>query len=265
MRKKQLIIPLALTVITIFFDIFILTIIPATEDMTRFYPTVGIYDGMLLLFMPFIYNLISVPVGILFTFVYFGLSKILRKNYKFNIIESEGTKTKGNTLVTRTILPMLLAIAIGLFLNNYGWMVNSKIIGFDSLTTILFGSLIALPFCSALIIPIWIFQDCNIVEIKKINREFKDVPDVSHVGQFYNYVWRGFAGLTTPILFYLTFSREWAQAYGVIQIIILFFPILLIGYFTPLTIIYERIFNKVESFVFKVIKLEKISLEEIFK
>lgn len=264
MEKKQLILPLFLTIVTLIFAIYITRNIPPTLDLTRIYPGLGLSDAILLNFMPFIFNLIAIPFGILIIGVYFLISKIIKKNYDFKIITLKGEKIKGFPTFTRTLLPSFLSLSIGLVIMNYYWLFNVRIIGYDPTTTILFAALLTTTLCSILVIPIWVFHDCGIIEIKRLRKDFRLSPEVNSVGQFYKYILRGYAGITTPILYYLTFAKIFTQADPLLQIIILLFPITLMGYFMPLTIIYELFFNKIKKLTLRIIRLEKIYLDEIF-
>jgi len=214
--------------------------------------------------MPFIFNLIAIPFGILFIRVYFLISKILKRNYDFKITILEGEKIKGFPTFTRTLLPSFLSLSIGLVIMNFYWLINVRIIGYDPTTTILFAALLTTPLCSILIIPIWLFHDCGIIEIKRLRKDFRLSPEVNSVGQFYKYLLRGYAGITTPIFYYLTFAKIFTETEPLLQIVIFFFPIALIGYFMPLTIIYELLFNKIKKLTLRIIRLEKITLDEIF-
>ncbi len=264
MEKKQLILPLFFTIVTVIFAIYITRNVPPTLDLTEFYDGVGLSDAILLIFMPFIFNLIAIPFGILFIGVYFLISKIIKKNYDFKIITLKGEKIKGFPTFTRTLLPSFLSLSIGLVIMNYYWLFNVRIIGYDPTTTILFAALLTTPLCSILVIPIWVFHDCGIIEIKRLRKDFRLSPEVNSVGQFYKYILRGYAGITTPILYYLTFAKIFTQADPLLQIIIFLFPITLMGYFMPLTIIYELFFNKIKKLTLRIIRLEKINLDEIF-
>lgn len=195
---------------------------------------------------------------------YFLISKIIKKNYDFKIITLKGEKIKGFPTFTRTLLPSFLSLSIGLVIMNYYWLFNVRIIGYDPTTTILFAALLTTPLCSILVIPIWVFHDCGIIEIKRLRKDFRLSPEVNSVGQFYKYILRGYAGITTPILYYLTFAKIFTQADPLLQIIIFLFPITLMGYFMPLTIIYELFFNKIKKLTLRIIRLEKINLDEIF-
>jgi hypothetical protein len=55
------------------------------------------------------------------------------------------------------------------------------------------------------------------------------------------------------------------EANPFLQMIIFSFPICLIGYFLPLTILYELLFNKIKKITLKMLKLEKISFDEIYR
>lgn len=264
MEKKQLILPLFFTIVTIIFAIFITRNIPPFLDLTKIYPGVGISDAIFLNFMPFIFNLIAIPFGILFIRVYFLISKILKRNYDFKIIILEGEKIKGFPTFTRTLLPSFLSLSIGLVIMNFYWLINVRIIGYDPTTTILFAALLTTPICSILVIPIWVFHDCGIIEIKRLRKDFRLSPEVNSVGQFYKYILRGYAGITTPIFYYLTFVKIFTEADPFLQIVIFLFPIGLMGFFMPLTIIYELLFKKIQKLTLRIIRLEKITLEEIF-
>ncbi len=263
-EKKQYILPLFFTLVTLFFAIYITRNIPPTLDLTKFYYGAGLSDAILLIFMPFIFNLIAIPFGILFIRVYFLISKILKRNYDFKITILEGEKIKGFPTFTRTLLPSFLSLSIGLVIMNFYWLINVRIIGYDPTTTILFAALLTTPLCSILIIPIWLFHDCGIIEIKRLRKDFRLSPEVNSVGQFYKYLLRGYAGITTPIFYYLTFAKIFTETEPLLQIVIFFFPIALIGYFMPLTIIYELLFNKIKKLTLRIIRLEKITLDEIF-
>ncbi len=217
MEKKQLILPLFFTIVTVIFAIYITRNVPPTLDLTEFYDGVGLSDAILLIFMPFIFNLIAIPFGILFIGVYFLISKIIKKNYDFKIITLKGEKIKGFPTFTRTLLPSFLSLSIGLVIMNYYWLFNVRIIGYDPTTTILFAALLTTPLCSILVIPIWVFHDCGIIEIKRVRKDFRLSPEVNSVGQFYKYILRGYAGITTPILYYLTFAKIFTQADPLLQ------------------------------------------------
>lgn len=92
MEKKQLILPLIFTLMTLIFAIYITLNIPLDQDLTDFYPGRGHSDIILLIFMPFVYNLIAIPFGILFIWIYFLISKMLKRNYDFKTIEFIGEK-----------------------------------------------------------------------------------------------------------------------------------------------------------------------------
>jgi len=265
MEKKQLILPLIFTLMTLIFAIYITLNIPLDQDLTHFYPGRGLSDIILLIFMPFVYNLIVIPFGILFIWIYFLISKMLKRNYDFKTIEFLGEKIEGFPTFTRAILPGFLSISTGLIVINLTWLINVQFIGIDPITTILFASLLITPICSILVIPIWIFHDCGIIEIKRLKRGFRISPEVNSIGLYYKYLLRGYAGITTPIFFYLTLMKILLEADPMVQMIIFFFPISLIGYFMPLTIVYELLFDKIKRITMGIVRLEKITLDDLFK
>jgi hypothetical protein len=182
MEKKQLILPLIFRLITLIFAIYITLNIPRNLDLTRIYPGMGLSDAILLNFMPFIFNLIAIPFGILFVGIYFLISKILKRKYDFKIMKFMGEKIEGFPTFTRALLPSFFSLSIGLVIIHYFWLINVRIIGYDSVSTILFTALLIVPLCSILVVPIWIFHDCGVIEIKKFSEDLRQTPEVNSVG-----------------------------------------------------------------------------------
>lgn len=162
-------------------------------------------------------------------------------------------------------MPGFISISTGLIVINLSWLINVQFIRIDPITTILFASLLITPICSILVIPIWIFYDCGIIEIKRLKSGFRISPEVNSISLYYKYILRGYAGITTPIFYYLTLMKILLEANPILQMIIFFFPISLIGYFMPLTILYELLFEKIKRITLRMVRLEKITLDDLFK
>ncbi|MGQ4874358.1 MAG: hypothetical protein ACP6IY_09840 [Promethearchaeia archaeon] len=195
----------------------------------------------------------------IFAYINFKIMSRFQLSYHHFIINIKNKNISTSTFLSRVQVPMFLSLALSLLINS-----NSVFWGFfgiDPISSIIFLSLILAPLSFILILPIWIFQDCGIIKLRK-KSDNRVPPKLIYFGSFQYQSYRGFAGITTPIMYFLTIYSNLAK-FNIIALIILIYPLILPGFFIPALLIYDKMVNKLSEKFPKWLKLPELTGEII--
>jgi hypothetical protein len=166
----------------------------------------------------------------------------------------------GREMVSRAVLPVLLAFALGNFfleLCNYIGLVSSTAdIGLVFATTIEF-----LPITAILILPIYISEDIGII-FYKMGESFSATPEVQSIGGYVRDYLKGFTGIVTIFQFGLILVKaSLSEGVSIITVLIILFPVGLLGMFGPIQLIFRKKAPFFKERLLKSLKLPRISVE----
>lgn len=88
-------------------------------------------------------------------------------------------------------------------------------------------------------------------------------PEISYFGKVQFQSYRGFAWISTPILYIITIISEIQIRPDLTSLIILLYPIILIGAYMPLIVLYEKRLNKIGAKIIKKFDLKLLHLDGI--
>ncbi len=265
MFKQKYLIPLFYIIITMAYLIIVSNLILSTSS-NDFVPFIigGALTDILYLF-------IGVPIIMCIPLIFIkGLTKIhykimkrFQRNYEFyyHVYLSERL-FKGRKMVSRAVLPVLLTLSFSMLFNNY--IIIQKLFGPEKVISIIMLSIFLAPFTSLIFLPIWVFKDSGVLRLLKRSKE-RVPPEVTFFGKIEYQYYKGFAGITTPILYVITIASEWSLSFNPTFLIILLYPLFLIGLYMPLILIYE---SKIEQFgndLIRSLNLEPLKLEVLEK
>jgi len=105
-------------------------------------------------------------------------------------------------------------------------------------------------------------MDCGILKVKK-KEEGKQPPQLIYFGNEQYKLYKGFAGITTPILYFFTILTEATLHRNAFAPIILLYPIFIIGIYMPFFLVYETRINKWQQKIVKKLKLTPLTMENV--
>ncbi|MHA1292348.1 MAG: hypothetical protein ACTSQJ_06735 [Promethearchaeota archaeon] len=198
----------------------------------------------------------------LITVINFKVMKRFQKNYEFYYIDLTEQTFESKNIIARAFLPVFLALAISQLLNSIQYFYG--IFGIDPISSIIMLSLILAPLTSFLLLPVWTFKDSGIIRVRKRSK-LRFPPEISYFGRIQHQSYRGFAGITTPILYFLTMYIEMRTSLGInpTTLVIFLYPLFLIGFYMPLMILYEKRIPRLSEKIRKSLKLKMLNLETI--
>ncbi|MHA1150602.1 MAG: hypothetical protein ACTSR8_20470 [Promethearchaeota archaeon] len=264
--KWRHILPLFYILITAGYCIIVFIIIKNIPDIVPLIPGNTSFDLLILFFgVPLLMCFLLLFMKII-AMINFKIMSKLQINYEYYYVEMGGREIATTTFFNRALVPVFMAIALSLLINGIPYF--SRFFGPDPIAGIIFGSLLLSPLTFFLFIPIWVFQDSGIIRIRK-KAEQRRPPKIIFFGSFQYQSYRGFAGITTPIMYFITIygalslSRNIVQT--VITFVILLYPLFLMGIFMPALLIYERKIKKFKDKILKKLKLSKLTQEVVEK
>jgi len=183
-----------------------------------------------------------------------------QKNYEYYYVEIIDKEYQSKRMVSRALLPVSLALSISLLINSI--TIFQGAFGTDPITSIIFLSLLLTPITSFLLLAIWVMKDTGVVKIrKKLDKRIS--PELSYFGKVQFQSYRGFAGISTPILYIITIVSSIQISLNFVSLIILVFPIVLIGLYMPLLVLYEKRLPKVGAKILKKFEFKHLNMNDI--
>ncbi|MHA1804110.1 MAG: hypothetical protein ACTSU4_06190 [Promethearchaeota archaeon] len=185
--------------------------------------------------------------------------KILRKfQSKFDLyyIEQRNKPIASRHLILRALIPVLVVISISLSLYDPS---NSGLFG-SFVTPIINISLLLTPLIIIPFLPIWIYKDAGIVKLLR-RQKTRVPPELSYFGKTQDQLLKGYGGITTPILYAITIIE--VVSVNIIGIVILVYPLFLIGLYMPLMLIYELKVRKLGEELKRALDLKPLTIETI--
>jgi hypothetical protein len=176
----------------------------------------------------------------------------------------EKTYFPARTIIARALLPVLMSISISQLINTIS--VLSPLFGYEETSQFIMLSLIVAPISSLLLLPVWTFKDSGIVRLRN-SRATPGPPELSYFSKIQHQSYRGFAGITTPILYIITISSAINLRADfetvILSLIIILYPLVLIGFYIPLLVLYERRIKKLSTKLIEKFNLEPLTQELI--
>ena len=266
MVKKKIVIPLIYLVITFAyfgFVIYQMILIKASDlipliRLSRNYDALS--DILFAFLAPMIIMVLLALCGRIFTNLNFKIFSKFQRNYEYYYVDLGTQDHKSSKIIGRSLPAVFLALALSLFINNL--LVTGYPFGTDLAVGIIMLSLLLTPISCILLLPLYAFIDCGIIKVRK-KKENRKPPLIIYFGSSQYKLYKGFAGVTTPLFYIITLISEEALAKGPITYIILLYPIFLIGIFMPFFLVYEKQINKWRPKILKKLKLEPLKLEDV--
>ncbi len=267
MVKSRVAVPVIYLLITIFYFGFILVqiinahlpdLIPIKIGNTN----LSAIDDLVLIFtiptlMMCVFALFAKSSAIL----NFKLMKKFQRNYEYYYVNMGDRIISGQKVINRALLPVILSLALSLLVNSNPLFY--RIFGIDTPITIIMFSLMFSPLTCLLLMPVWVFMDSGVVKLK--TKTSKRVPpEMSYFGKAQIALYRGFAGITTPIMYVLTISSE-LSLNKPFSLVILLYPVFLFGIFMPFFLIFNSRIDKVSKKLIEKLHLEPLKIENIEK
>lgn len=264
MLSKKNRVPLFFLIITIIYmivvGIYILGVVRAGQKIVPILPwTVTTQVIILFIGVPILITIQVVALRLV-TILNFKFSTKFQKNYEYYYIDIIDKEYKSRRMVSRALLPVSMALAVSLLINSISIFLG--FFGTDSITSIIFLTLLLTPITSFLLLAIWVMKDTGVVKIrKKLDKRIP--PELSYFGKVQFQSYRGFAGISTPILYIITIVSSFQIRLNFESLIILIFPIVLIGLYMPLLVLYEKRLPKVGAKIIKKFEFKHLNMNDI--
>ena len=264
MVSRKNIIPLFFFLITLIYtilvSIYLLNVFSPRQRIVPILPF-SATTQVILLFVG-IPLLITIQVAALrlLTIINFKFYTKLQKNYEYYYVKIIDKEYKSKRMVSRALLPVSMALSISLLINSIS--IFQGLFGSEVITSIIFLSLLLTPITSLLLIAIWVMKDIGVVKIRT-KLEKRIPPELSYFGKVQFQSYRGFAGISTPILYIITIVSSIQISLNFQSLIILVFPIVLIGLYMPLLVLYEKRLPKVGAKIIKKFEFKHLNMNDI--
>ncbi|MHA1681222.1 MAG: hypothetical protein ACTSUE_09450 [Promethearchaeota archaeon] len=172
----------------------------------------------------------------------------------------------------RGLVAMLFALAISLSINNMVFDLGFQIITDSKAYSIAALSSLLMPLAVTIMVPTWFLKDAGIIFFKPINQRKKkpsklsrEPYDIASVGTYYDYVFKGFLGITTPFMYaYAFLSGDEISTEPVLSLVVTIGPLLMIGVASIPTWIYIKNFPKHEAKFLKRVNFKRIEMKFTF-
>jgi hypothetical protein len=189
--------------------------------------------------------------------------KLKSKHHSLGLYLFEKPKTL-RMITSRTLFASFFALAVGLFTTQGLLSLDLQIFPQSTVGSITATTYLLLPIAAILIPPLGWLDDLGVVLYKKM-KNHADLPDFTGVGQYLAIIYRGFAGITTPLLFIIVIIREVRIIGNVIEIfLVMLFPLFLSGYFVPMEWLIARWRDKhLDKIAALLVQLKHLGIEEI--
>ncbi|MHA1724655.1 MAG: hypothetical protein ACTSYC_06210 [Promethearchaeota archaeon] len=185
----------------------------------------------------------------------FKILKKIQSKFDLYFIEQVDKPIASRHLILRALIPVLVVISISLSLfhssNNMGLFGTfvTPIINISLLLT----PLIIIPF-----LPIWLYKDMGIVKLLR-KQKTRIPPELSYFGKTQEQWLKGYGGITTPILYAITIIQ--IVSVDIVGIVILVYPLFLIGLYMPMMLIYEFKVRKFGEKLKKTLNLKPLTMD----
>ncbi|MBA7548387.1 hypothetical protein ES705_40843 [subsurface metagenome] len=224
MIRRKAIIPLLYIFITYGY-FFVITYMLVRMRVDNFSPLIPgkLATDVIFLFIG-IPILICIPILFIsiITLVNFKVMKQFQKGYDFYYIEMGNRPFTSRNLIYRSLLPVLMALAISQLINSIP--IFEGIFGIDNLASIVILSLLLAPITGFLLLPIWVFKDSGIIRLKKKHKK-RFPPELTYFGRIQHQSYKGFTGIATPIMYFITIYVNFQKNLNWEALIILLYPL----------------------------------------
>ena len=225
--------------------------------ISRNYNALG--DAIVAFFVPILVMCLLTVLGLMFALINFKFMTRFQRTFEYYYVDLGEVDHKARNIVSRSLPAVFLCLAISLLVNHF--IPSEGIFGVDIASSIIFLSLFITPIICVLLLPLYVFLDCGIVKIR-IKSERKRPPQIIYFGSAQYKIYKGFAGITTPLLYIFIILTE-ASLDWTFAPIILLYPLFLIGVFMPMMLVYEKLINKWRPRIIEILKLKPLKLEDI--
>lgn len=119
-----------------------------------------------------------------------------------------------------------------------------------------------IPITAIMVLPIWTFKDSGVIRLKK-KQQKRFPPEMTYFGRTQHQSYKGFTGITTPIVYFVTIYSDYLRQLNLTGLIIIIYPIFLIGVFMPLLLLYENRIDNLRVQIIESLKLEQLTLNRL--
>jgi hypothetical protein len=143
-------------------------------------------------------------------------------------------------IFTRIFFAAMVALTLGLVIAQGLFSVGIEIFPGSMVGSVATMTYFLLPIVAIIIPPLGWLDDLGIVLYKRIVPH-TNCPEVVGVGQYIGVIYKGFVGITTPVVFISIIIREIRIVGNLLEVLLLIiFPLFLTGYFVPMELWMRR-------------------------
>ena len=265
MIKRKFIIPLLYLIVSFMYFGFVIYEIVSSKmsdliplfRVSRNFNALG--DVLIAFLVPMVLMVILAFLGKPFAKLNYKIMTRVQKNFEYYYVDIGVPNHRARQIISRSLPAVFLALAFSLLLSNI--TIFENLFGVDIASAIIMLSLLLTPLSCFLMLPLYIFMDSGIVKIRK-KGERKRPPEINYFGNAQYKAYKGFAGLTTPIMYFITIAMQGSLS-GTTAYIILLYPIFLIGIFMPFFIVYEKQIAKWHREIVEKLDLKLLRMEDV--
>ena len=208
-------------------------------------PGATILEIIQIFVLPIFTSTILVLIAIRLVPLFLHLAKLMKFGKYGVAIQKYEKRFNPSELVGRAFFASIFATAVALTFNNILFDFGVVFVegSPQSYSTAAMTAFIS-PVSLVILVPTWALEDFGVVLYKKSNIADRDSStyDVMSAGTFYGYLIKGFAGITTPVMYIYLFYREnLIGGFDIMIILLLFVPFAVIGQYALALATYRKI------------------------
>ncbi len=239
------------------------------NNLTLF-PGGFIVDLLFTFIAPMVFQVTSVLFSTVLVRLYILVAKWMKLGkYPIHIKKLEKKFSLGE-FFSRAFYAAMLSIALSIAMNN---LLNDRNIPLYIENSIVYStaaiSFILTPISVLLMTPAWFLDDSGVIFMKKENYTelssnsiLTDSLDVRGIGSYFIQIIKGFAGISTPLLYILLFVKENIFRDSIeLGILLILEPFFLVGSFFFSMWIYLKLAPKVKNHLLRKLKYPKIVIK----
>ncbi|OLS12027.1 MAG: hypothetical protein RBG13Loki_4371 [Promethearchaeota archaeon CR_4] len=225
-------------------------------------------DALIILFLPhLLVPLVSIGLASLFIRLYTKLGRWLKFGRYYLGLYEYSKEYSTRELIGRSLYAAFFSLTLGLMGAQFYLSSGSVLAAVSSTEApktgmVLLFTLLLSPIAAVVQAPMWWSEDLGIMLIRKTDRE-PVAPDIASVGRFMNAVMRGFITVSTPVLYINILVSIWPDGIREIfpMLLIILFPLALVGYFIPFQYWFTKRFVKFKQDFLPKLKLLPINVK----
>ncbi|MCP4760992.1 MAG: hypothetical protein GY870_04365 [archaeon] len=220
-----------------------------------------ILDIIQIFILPPFISIIMLFFAILIVPIYIKFAVLLKSNKYKVAFQDYSKKITTKNIIGKILFCTIFSLSLSLTFNGAVYQYGFQFLdGAQQAYCVSAMALFITPISVVILAPTWILEDIGIIFFKKQTEN--ETYDITSIGRFYSYLLKGYAGITTPVMYlYAFFSDFQLNIISELNIVLLFEPFFLIGSYSLTLWAYTIIFPKIKTHYLKKAKYPELKVK----